>query len=33
MLADETVFLDGLQFYVYHGVNPEEQSLSRGGSR
>ncbi|HET7034934.1 MAG TPA: dihydroneopterin aldolase [Thermomicrobiaceae bacterium] len=25
----DTVFLDGMQFYAYHGVNPEERSLGQ----
>jgi len=29
MPADDTMFLEGLQFYAYHGVNPEEQALGQ----
>ncbi len=29
MPADDTVFLEGLQFYAYHAVNAEEQSLGQ----
>ncbi len=29
MPTDDTVFLEGLQFYAYHGVNPEEQALGQ----
>lgn len=25
----DTVFLEGLQFYAYHGVNPEERTLGQ----
>lgn len=25
----DTVFLEGMQFYAYHGVNPEERSLGQ----
>lgn len=25
----DTIFLDGMQFYGYHGVNPEERSLGQ----
>ena len=25
MVATDEVFLEGLQFYAYHGVNPEER--------
>ena len=26
MAMDDAVFLEGLQFYAYHGVNPEERA-------
>lgn len=26
MATDDAVFLEGLQFYAYHGVNPEERA-------
>lgn len=26
MAADDAVFLEGLHFYAYHGVNPEERA-------
>lgn len=26
MVMDDVVFLEGLQFYAYHGVNPEERA-------
>ncbi len=29
MAASDEVFLAGLQFYAYHGVNPEERALGQ----
>lgn len=29
MAASDEVFLEGLQFYAYHGVNPEERALGQ----
>lgn len=29
MAATDAVFLEGLRFYGYHGVNPEERSLGQ----
>ncbi len=29
MAATDEVFLEGLQFYAYHGVNPEERALGQ----